>query len=134
MRSGAICVSAHRSDPVRGVALPGADPLQRFERNRRGQAQREGGHHDRGGGGTRHRRLPRHAARFFPARRALYDPDPRQHKQLVRDAFTTQAEAYANSVVIAADQARREFVDFVAPRPTDRVLDEFLRPDWCEVS
>ena len=53
-----------------------------------------------------------------------------QHKQLVRDAFSRQAEAYANSVVIAADQARREFVDFVAPRPTERVLDVATGPGF----
>ena len=56
-----------------------------------------------------------------------------EQKRLVRDAFTSQADTYANSVIIAAERARREFVDFVAPRPTDRVLDVATGPGFLAV-
>ncbi|MCA1554054.1 MAG: methyltransferase domain-containing protein, partial [Chloroflexi bacterium] len=52
------------------------------------------------------------------------------HKDLTRQAFTTQAESYASSALIAADESRRQFVDFVAPQPTDRVLDVATGPGF----
>jgi ubiquinone/menaquinone biosynthesis C-methylase UbiE len=48
----------------------------------------------------------------------------------MRQAFTTQADSYANSAVVAADEARRGFVDFVAPRPSERVLDVATGPGF----
>lgn len=53
-----------------------------------------------------------------------------QQKQLVREAFAAQADTYANSVIIAADQARRQFVDFVAACAGDRVLDVATGPGF----
>lgn len=53
-----------------------------------------------------------------------------QHKDRVRDAFTQQADRYASSAIIAAEKARRRFVDFVAPHPTDRVLDVATGPGF----
>ncbi len=53
-----------------------------------------------------------------------------EQKRLVRDAFTSQADTYADSAIIAADQARRRFVDFVAPAATDRVLDVATGPGF----
>jgi ubiquinone/menaquinone biosynthesis C-methylase UbiE len=52
------------------------------------------------------------------------------NKDQIRQAFTTQADSYANSAVVAADEARRGFVDFVAPRPADRVLDVATGPGF----
>jgi ubiquinone/menaquinone biosynthesis C-methylase UbiE len=51
-------------------------------------------------------------------------------KDRVRDAFTTQADSYADSAVVAADEARRRFVAFVAPRTSDRVLDVATGPGF----
>ncbi len=53
-----------------------------------------------------------------------------QYKDLTREAFTTQAESYANSAIIAADGARRQFMEFVAPRAADRVLDIATGPGF----
>lgn len=51
-------------------------------------------------------------------------------KDQTKQAFTTQADSYANSAIIAADEPRRRFVEFVAPRPTDRVLDVATGPGF----
>ena len=51
-------------------------------------------------------------------------------KDRMRAAFTTQADSYANSAVVAADEARRGFVKFVAPRTSDRVLDVATGPGF----
>jgi ubiquinone/menaquinone biosynthesis C-methylase UbiE len=53
-----------------------------------------------------------------------------QNKDQMRQAFTTQADSYANSAIIAADEARRQFVNFVALRPTDQVLDVATGPGF----
>lgn len=47
-----------------------------------------------------------------------------------RSAFTLQAETYANSAIIAAEEARRRFVAFVEPRSTDLVLDVATGPGF----
>jgi len=52
------------------------------------------------------------------------------HQDQIRQAFTTQADSYANSAVVAADEARRKFVEFVAPRTSDRVLDVATGPGF----
>ena len=52
------------------------------------------------------------------------------HKDRVRQAFTAQADSYANSAIVAAEQARRGFVVFVDPHPGDRVLDVATGPGF----
>jgi len=52
------------------------------------------------------------------------------HRERVRLAFTAQADTYASSVVIAAEDARLRFVTFVAPQPADRVLDVATGPGF----
>ena len=52
------------------------------------------------------------------------------HDERVRLAFTAQADSYAESAVIAAEEARRQFVAFVAPQPTDRILDIATGPGF----
>ncbi|MBI3734828.1 MAG: methyltransferase domain-containing protein [Chloroflexi bacterium] len=51
-------------------------------------------------------------------------------KDQMRAAFTAQADSYVNSAVIAADEARRAFVQFVGPRASDRVLDVATGPGF----
>lgn len=51
-------------------------------------------------------------------------------KEHTRQAFTTQADSYANSVIVAAEESRRRFVEFVAPRAADRVLDVATGPGF----
>lgn len=53
-----------------------------------------------------------------------------RQKDRVRQAFTAQADTYANSAIIAAEEARRRFVAFVGPRPGDRVLDVATGPGF----
>lgn len=53
-----------------------------------------------------------------------------QEKKCIREAFTKQADSYANSAVIAAEQARIGFMVFVEPRNTDRVLDVATGPGF----
>lgn len=53
-----------------------------------------------------------------------------QHKDRVLQAFTTQADSYANSAVVAAQEARRRFVEFVSPQAGDRVLDVATGPGF----
>jgi len=53
-----------------------------------------------------------------------------QHKDRIREAFTTQADSYASSVIIAAEEARRGFVKFIGPQPSDRVLDIATGPGF----
>ncbi len=52
------------------------------------------------------------------------------HKERTRHAFTTQADSYANSVIVAAEESRRRFVECVAPRAADRVLDVATGPGF----
>ncbi len=52
------------------------------------------------------------------------------HKDQVRQTFTAQADSYATSAVIAADEARRRFVEFVGPQASDRVLDVATGPGF----
>jgi len=56
--------------------------------------------------------------------------NPEHHKDQVRQAFTAQAETYARSAVIAAEEARRRFVAFVGPGAGDRVLDVATGPGF----
>ncbi len=53
-----------------------------------------------------------------------------QEKKRVLEAFTKQADSYANSAVIAAEQARIRFMVFVNPRNTDHVLDVATGPGF----
>jgi len=53
-----------------------------------------------------------------------------QQKDQIRQAFTTQADTYAHSAIIAAEEARRQFVAFVGPQPGDRVLDVATGPGF----
>jgi len=53
-----------------------------------------------------------------------------RHKEQVRQAFSAQADTYANSAVVAAEQARRRFVSFVGPRAGERVLDVATGPGF----
>lgn len=53
-----------------------------------------------------------------------------EHKDRVREAFTTQADSYASSAIIAAEEARRGFVKFVGPQLSDRVLDVATGPGF----
>ena len=52
------------------------------------------------------------------------------HKDQVLQAFTAQADSYAASAVIAAEEARRRFVEFVGPQSSDRVLDVATGPGF----
>ena len=51
-------------------------------------------------------------------------------KKQIREAFTKQADSYANSAVIAAEEARMGFMQFVGPLSTDRVLDVATGPGF----
>ena len=53
-----------------------------------------------------------------------------QQKDRVLQAFTAQADSYANSAVVAAEEARRRFVSFVGPQASDRVLDVATGPGF----
>ena len=52
------------------------------------------------------------------------------HKERMRQAFTAQADSYASSAVIAAEESRRGFVEFVAPEAAARVLDVATGPGF----
>jgi SAM-dependent methyltransferase len=51
-------------------------------------------------------------------------------KDQVRAAFTAQADSYANSAVIAAEETRRRFVTFIGCKPSHRVLDVATGPGF----
>jgi len=53
-----------------------------------------------------------------------------QEKKRILEEFTKQADSYANSAVIAAEQARLGFMLFVEPHSTDRVLDVATGPGF----
>lgn len=53
-----------------------------------------------------------------------------QQKDRVREVFTEQADSYANSVTIAADSARRDFIEFIGTNKNDRVLDVATGPGF----
>ena len=52
------------------------------------------------------------------------------HLERTVQVFTQQAATYAGSSVIAAEEARRQFVAFVDPSPGDRVLDVATGPGF----
>ena len=60
----------------------------------------------------------------------MRQPDVTEHKDRVRKAFALQVDSYANSAVVAAEDARRRFVAFVGVQPTDRVLDVATGPGF----
>jgi SAM-dependent methyltransferase len=53
-----------------------------------------------------------------------------EQKDRVRAAFTAQADSYANSAVIAAEETRRGFITFIGPKPSHRVLDVATGPGF----
>ena len=53
-----------------------------------------------------------------------------EQKDRVRAAFTAQADSYAYSAVIAAEETRRGFITFIGPKPSHRVLDVATGPGF----
>lgn len=52
------------------------------------------------------------------------------HRRRILESFTKQVDSYSQSPIIAAEETRRKFIEFVNPSSSDRVLDVATGPGF----